>query len=124
MKIKILKEDSDFSRLIRKRDGKCVRCNSKVAFNDDGHPITHQASHFWSRGHWATRFDPENVDTLCFGCHQLWGGDLRDEYKDFKMKQLGEERYIKLQQKANIYANKLKEREKAREYFKLEYPKL
>lgn len=60
MKIKILPEDLKFSKWIRKRDKRCVRCHSPVIFNDKGEAISHQASHYWSRGKWATRFDEYN----------------------------------------------------------------
>ena len=124
MRIKILPEDTICSKYIRKRDGRCVRCGSKVEFNANGDPVSHQASHFWSRGNWATRFDPDNVDTLCFGCHQMWGGDYRRDYEAFKINQLGKKAFIKLEQKAHSYANKLKERASAKAFYKVEYPKL
>jgi 5-methylcytosine-specific restriction endonuclease McrA len=74
-KITIDQSDKVFSQYIRKRDGKCKRCGSLVQFNDKGLPITHQASHFFGRANEATRHDPDNVDCLCGGCHQIWGGN-------------------------------------------------
>ena len=106
MKIKIYKEDSLFSQFIRLRDKKCVRCFSRVEFNDNGMPVTHQCSHYWGRGAWGTRHDPFNCDTLCFACHRLWGGDERREYEKFKRKQLGEKEYLKLQLRAHTPAKK------------------
>lgn len=32
-------------------------------------PVSHECSHFMGRGKEATRHDPENCDTLCYGCH-------------------------------------------------------
>jgi len=107
MRIKILKEDKVFSQYIRKRDGKCVRCGSKVRFNEKGLPISHECSHYWSRGNWNTRFDEDNADCLCFACHMLWGGDYREDYKAYKIKQLGAE-YKELEKKKNEYGNKRK----------------
>lgn len=26
-------------------------------------------AHFMTRGNWSTRFDPDNVAALCYGCH-------------------------------------------------------
>lgn len=72
MKIKIDLADAAFSRFIRLRDGECKRCHSPVKYNDKGWPITHQASHFQGRRKEGTRFDPENVDCLCGGCHQYF----------------------------------------------------
>jgi hypothetical protein len=106
MKIKIYQEDSIFSQFIRLRDKKCVRCGSHVELNEKGLPVTHQNSHYWSRGNWSTRFDPENCDTLCFACHRLWGGDYRRDYEAFKKKQLGEDGYKKLEIRAHQCAKK------------------
>lgn len=72
MRIKIDLADSAFSKYIRLRDSECRRCHSPVQFNSKGDPITHQASHFQGRRKEATRFDPENVDCLCFYCHQYF----------------------------------------------------
>ncbi|MCA9333855.1 recombination protein NinG [Candidatus Saccharibacteria bacterium] len=70
MNIKLRPSDRAFSQYIRMRDRACQRCGSAVKFNSQGLPVSHQASHFQGRGKEATRFDPENVDTLCGGCHQ------------------------------------------------------
>lgn len=51
------------------RDKKCKRCGTPVKFNEKGLPVSHEASHFMGRGKEATRFEPLNVDTLCYGCH-------------------------------------------------------
>lgn len=69
LKIKLDPADLWFSKYIRLRDGECRRCHSPVQFNSKGDPISHQASHFQGRRKEATRFDPENVDCLCTGCH-------------------------------------------------------
>lgn len=125
MKIKIDKADTTFSRYVRIRDGQCVRCKSSVEFNIDGDPVSHQCSHFWGRGRFTTREDPENCDTLCYPCHQLWGGDLRREYENFKIKQLGQKGFDALMIKAHqvgkkdrklsyLIAKKLYEEEKAK----------
>lgn len=89
MKIKIDIADTLFSQWIRLRDKECVRCHSRVEFNDEGLPVTHQASHYFSRAAESTRFYPENVDTLCYGCHQHWGSADKEGYREFKKKQLG-----------------------------------
>lgn len=69
MRIKIDPADEWFSKYIRLRDGECRRCHSPVQFNAKGDPISHQMSHFQGRRKEATRFDPENGDTLCAACH-------------------------------------------------------
>jgi hypothetical protein len=108
MNIKILKEDKVFSQVVRLRDKRCVRCGSPVRFNKKGLPVSHQCSHYWSRGNWNTRFDLANCDCLCFSCHRLWGGDYRDEYTAFKKKQLGIKKYRELEKRKNIIGNKKK----------------
>lgn len=103
MKIKIFKEDQLFSRYIRIRDGwSCQRCHAQHEIGSQG---LHN-SHYWGRGNWSTRFDPENCDALCFACHRLWGGDYRRDYENFKRKQLGEKRYMQLEIRAHSYAKR------------------
>ena len=91
MKIKLCPADIVFSQYIRLRDKRCVRCGKPVKFNAEGLPISHEASHYFGRGNESTRFDPENVDTLCkLSCHEIWSSKDREEYRKFKIKQLGE----------------------------------
>lgn len=100
-KIKIRKTDTLFSLYIRRRDNwTCCRCHKK--YKEGNRALNN--SHYWSRGHESTRFDPENCDAICFGCHNLWGhGDERDLYKKFKIKQLGEEGFKILDVRAHTY---------------------
>lgn len=106
MKIKIDKADQIFSQYIRLRDMRCVRCNSMVELNDKGLPVSHQNSHYWSRGKENTRFEPLNCDTLCMACHMRWGGDEREDYKAFKIRQLGETEFKKLDVQAHTLGKK------------------
>lgn len=106
-KIKIDRADAEFSKYIRLRDGKCVRCGRLGGDTVDGELIKGlQASHYFGRGNEATRFDVENVDALCAGCHQIWGSDDREAYRVFKIKQLGENGFKLLQITANAYKKK------------------
>jgi len=103
MNIKLRPADIKFSQIIRTRDGwRCVRCGTQY------YPPTRglQNSHFWGRGRENTRFDFENCDALCTACHQYWGGDGREEYIEFKKKQLGEEGYKNLKIRAFTYKKK------------------
>ena len=77
--MKIDKADSIFSQFIRTRDKECRRCHSKVRFKD-GKPISHQCSHFQGRRKEATRFDEENADTLCGGCHMYFTANPAEHY--------------------------------------------
>ena|SRR3990167_5593968 len=106
MKTQIDQADQTFSQYIRLRDGECVRCRSKVRLNDKGLPISHNASHFHGRRKESVRFDPENLDTLCFPCHRLWGGDERVQYREFKLKQLGQKGLDLLLIRANTLTKK------------------
>ena len=95
----VKKADTLFSKYIRERDGKCVRCGKTEYL---------QCSHFWPRAISATRFDPENCDTLCYGCHygdryHGWEYSKQGEYRTFKINQLGEERYKALEERANMF---------------------
>lgn len=106
MRIKVDKADQTFSQYIRKRDKKCMRCHSPVQFNEKGLPVSHQASHFFGRGKESTRFDPENCDALCMACHIRWGGTDREDYRNFKISQLGEEGFKKLLLRSNTLTKK------------------
>ena len=106
MNIKIDAADKIFSQFIRLRDRRCMRCQSPVELNDKGLPVTHQASHFFGRRAESTRFDPDNVDTLCLGCHQIWGSDDRESYREFKIKQLGAQKFKQLILRNNLVVKK------------------
>lgn len=52
--------DQLFSRMVRERDGSCVRCGSTDRL---------QCAHIISRSYHATRVDEDNAVALCQGCH-------------------------------------------------------
>ncbi len=95
MKIRIDPLDKLFSLVVRLRDKKCVRCGSVRSL---------QCSHFWGRTTKNTRWDEENGDTLCFPCHVYWGSRPA-EYADWKLAQLGQERYDMLKIRASRVPN-------------------
>ncbi len=100
MKVKIDQADKYFSLWIRKRDDwTCRRCLKR----DEGGM---QNSHYFGRSRESTRFDPLNCDTLCYGCHQYWGSTNREDYRQFKIMQLGEKGYDLLTLRANTYSKK------------------
>lgn len=74
------KADDVFSKYIRLRDNKCRRCSSPVKLNSKGDPVSHQASHFQGRRKESTRFDEENVDCLCTGCHMYFTANPAEHY--------------------------------------------
>lgn len=66
LSIKITPADQWFSRCIREAaDWTCERCGSKHAEKSQGL----HCAHYMTRGNWGTRFDPDNVAALCYGCH-------------------------------------------------------
>lgn len=64
--IKIFEGDRWFSKCVREAAGwKCERCGAQHEENSQGL----HCAHYMTRGKWATRFDPDNVAALCYGCH-------------------------------------------------------
>ena len=106
MKIKIDPADAMMSKYVRLRDKKCVRCQSPVTINEAGMPVSQTNSHYFGRAREGTRFEPDNCDTLCLVSHQQWGSADKEGYRNFKIKQLGEERFTTLTIQANTYAKK------------------
>jgi len=106
-RIKLDKNDTLFSKMIRERDGKCVLCGDTQRKSE--------CSHFWGRSDKIHRFDPRNAEYLCFTCHMRVEGNKQGEYRTYKLKQLGEEVYNKMQ--ADHY-------QKTKQYGKYEKEKL
>lgn len=106
MSIKIDAADKAFSWYVRLRDRQCMRCHSPVRYNVLGLPNSHQCSHYFGRMRQMTREDPENADTLCGACHRIWGSDDKEAYRDFKLKQLGEDGFASLILRAHAYKKK------------------
>lgn len=91
------KYDKTFSDYIRLRDKyTCQRCFKKYQKGDTGI----HCSHYMGRTNQSTRYDEENAETLCHGCHSYFEDRKQTYYRDFKMKQLGEERLIALEQRS------------------------
>lgn len=101
--IKIDPSDRDFSKYIRLKSKKCMRCGKRGEGPDGIFGL--QASHFHSRRKWTTRFDEENVDVLCIGCHRFFT-EHKTEYKEWKKGQIGEKAYDLLELRANITGKK------------------
>ena len=102
--MKLDKADIAFSRYIRLRDKRCIRCNRRGRGKEGIEGL--QCSHYFGRVNESVRFSPANCDTLCFGCHQEWGSNDREAYREFKIKQLGEEGFKLLQLEKNTYKKK------------------
>lgn len=78
--------DDKFSRFIRQRDGKCLRCHTTEGLT---------CSHYHGRGKSATRFDPINCIALCWKCHQEWEGP-KAEYTTFMIERFGVDEFLAL----------------------------
>lgn len=97
--IKSATADKSFSIYIRTRDPLCKRCKRAP---------TRDCSHFWGRGHSATRYDPKNCVGLCRPCHDIWEHQKNVEYKDWMEDWLGLEEYIALERRARSFMKREK----------------
>ena len=95
--------DIAFSNFIHsKAGGKCEYCGRVCKL---GMETIYQleASHYFSRSHWAVRYDPENVYALCSACHKRMGGYKNSEdgeYDIWVKQKLGEDGYKRLKIRA------------------------
>lgn len=104
-KIKIDPADKAFSQWIRLRDGMCLRCRIPVKLNPKGLPVSLQASHFQGRGKENTRFDPDNVCSLCMGCHMYFTAHPAEHYL-WQVERLGQVKVDEVILKSNLYRKK------------------
>lgn len=100
MKISITGLDRKFSRYIRAKAGwACERCGKEYGGPSQGL----HCSHFFGRRGKSTRWDVDNCDSLCYGCHQVFSehrenwtnakGERVWGYKTWKLNKLGENKY-------------------------------
>ena len=85
-----------FNKYIRLRDkGKpCVSCGCQITGRVN-------ASHYYSAGgHFAVRFDEDNVHNSCIKCNMYLSGNL-EEYGRRLPERIGHERFEALKQRAN-----------------------
>ena len=67
--------DQAFSRCVREaKNWTCERCLTQY---EQGAQGLH-CSHIYSRRHRAIRWAKDNVQALCYGCHQWFGGNPAD----------------------------------------------
>src|SRR3990172_4457816 len=72
--LKRRKTDIAFSNYIREKAGwRCEYCG-KICKVNGGWVAQLDASHYFSRRHESTRFDPDNVHALCSSDHKRMGG--------------------------------------------------
>ena len=51
-------------------------------------------------GNWSVRYDDDNCEALCYGCHSYLGGNP-NEHHEYKLEKLGEERFEALRERRN-----------------------
>lgn len=123
--MKISKYDKTFSDYIKLRDGyKCQRCHKQY---EKGNARGLDCSHYMGRTNQATRYDEENAEALCMGCHSYFEDRKQTAYRDWKIEQMGLEAVIAVEQRSRaikkwkvgekdelrkIYLRKIKELEK------------
>ena len=96
-KAKIFPSDREWSKYIRTRDmWTCQRCSKQY----DPPTSALHCSHFWSRGNWSVRFDEDNTEALCYGCHSYLGGNPVEFHK-YYLEKLGQERFDALEKRRN-----------------------
>ena len=96
----IKKLDTIFSQYIRRRYAidniaTCVTCGKK------DHWKNLQAGHFMSRKHYATRWDPQNVEVQCSACNVFRYGE-QYKFSLYLGQDLSEELYLKARQIAKF----------------------
>lgn len=95
--IKRTPADAAFSDCVRERANWCCEvCGTSYVGRTQGL----HCSHYHGRGHWSVRFDPDNAEAACYGCHQKLEGSPHDFYLRW-MKKLGEGAYQILLEKKN-----------------------
>lgn len=103
-KLKLNRADILFSKYIRQKAGwRCEYCHILCKIGDVWVRKL-EASHYFVRSHWSTRYDPENVHALCFSCHKRMGEYKRSEDGEYDLwmkKLLGEKGYQALKIRAN-----------------------
>lgn len=102
--MKTLKADDIFSKAIRTRDKwTCQRCDN---YFPEGKRRGLDCSHYFGRQAQGTRFEPDNCISLCRGCHNYWDEIDKEGYRDFKIKQLGQDRFDLMRLQSNTYKKK------------------
>ena len=101
MGIKRYIQDKVFSDFIRTRDKwTCQRCHKYYEPTEPNKRMGLHCSHYYGRGRFSVRFDPDNAVALCYGCHRFLGSNPAD-HLDFIRERLGSEKFRKLTARRN-----------------------
>ena len=89
-------QDNIMTQIVKARDNHtCQRCGSYLPKSKGLHN-----SHYFSRGRWNTRYDLENCESLCYGCHNYFDHH-KQEYKEWKIKRIGKKAFYELELRSN-----------------------
>lgn len=91
-------EDIRTSLAVRARDKACRRCGETSGL---------EAMHIFSRRYKATRHDLDNLVTGCKSCH-LWAHNHPQEFEEWVICWMTEEKYEELRQKAQGLSKRVK----------------
>lgn len=129
---KKLDPDYWFSMCVRERaNWTCQACGKhyEPSISDNtglpGNPGLH-CSHYIGRANYAVRFDPDNADAHCYGCHAKFEGNPHI-FREWKFYRLGQVMYEILVEKSNnLLLGKQARREKQEiaEHYKAEFMKI
>jgi len=89
--------DNKFSHWIREKES--YTCENCGIYHEPPTRLI-QCSHYIGRKEMSTRFDPENCDVLCATCHANWEARKQYEYRDWKIRKMGQTGHDKLKEKA------------------------
>ena len=99
MKIRIDPLDKLASLVVKERANWC--CERCGAHHQRGSKGLH-ASHFWGRSKKSVRYDVDrNLNAICMGCHSFFHANPA-EHHAWKLKQMGEREYKKLDIDAHL----------------------
>lgn len=97
------KWDKAFSDAIRERDNwVCQRCQT---YYPEGKRQGLHCSHFYGRAKYSTRFDFDNAEALCYGCHQYFTSHPA-LHREHKINRLGDTLFQQLTLRSNNRASK------------------
>lgn len=95
--------DNLFRDIIRKRDKRCQRSGSLENL---------QVCHYFTRKDFTTRWDLDNGCLLKAGIHKFWAHIKTEEFRDWWIARIGQERFDKLKlrnrYRGTIYTSDLK----------------
>lgn len=105
--------DDIMSLIVRIRgDWTCIKCKRTyppVISRTTGLPAQNimTNSHFFGRGHWATRYDFDNTDPMCLFCHAKVENHKYEDvegfnYEEYMIKKLGQARLDVLKMKSKM----------------------